>query len=394
VTILRIIRVKVNIQMLSRMESPMNLKVHGQGVFIFNTAGPCVINFLNINGARVLAAEFTTTSVVAVTTMRLIDPDNTLGLSTLPGAYYWFSVDAQNQLLYAGVGEARLETAIYKFKLPADQKALLESIVMVDAHVTPIKLLKDPVTSKVALRIREMDEITMEHIAKGVYMPLANLSATSQKLYRCIAGKQFQLNDRDFPDFAKAIQRSIVTPGLWCHEKLKDKANEFSKDKPNLAETYLRITLGQNNGESPGIPYVMEIWPAGHYSPIHSHAAADAIIRVLHGSIHVKLFPFLCASTDGVEPFSSAHFKKDERTWISPTLNQVHQLKNVTNDVCVTIQCYMYEDKDKAHYDYFDYLDENGEEQQYEPDSDMGFVEFKDLIRKEWAQRPRWSCFS
>jgi hypothetical protein len=52
----------------------------------------------------------------------------------------------------------------------------------------------------------------------------------------------------------------------------------------------------------------------------------------------------------------------------------------------------MYEDKDSAHYDYFDYLDENGDEQQYEPDSDMGFVEFKELIRKEWLMRPRWSC--
>jgi len=370
----------------------MNLKIHGQGVFIFKSANPCIINFLNRNGAVVLEVEFTNTSVVALTTVPLIDELNVRGLSSLPGAYYWVSLDAQNQLLYAGIGEARLETTIYKYKLPADQKAFLETITMVDSCVTPIKLLKDPVMNKVPLQVKEMDELTMEHIARAAHMPLANLSDTSQKLYRCIAGKQFQLNDKGFPDFAKAIQRSIVTPGLWCHEKLKDKANEFSKDKPNLAETYLRITLNQNNGESPGIPYVMEIWPAGHYSPIHSHAAADAIIRVLHGSINVKLFPFLCASKDGVEPFASANFVKGERTWISPTLNQVHQLKNMTNDVCVTIQCYMYEDKDTAHYDYFDYLDENGEEQQYEPDSDMGFMEFKELIRKEWLMRPRWSC--
>ena len=367
----------------------MQLKVHGQGVLIFTSGEPCTISFSDKDDVAVLTAAFTNTSVVTATIDNaFIDPLNTQGISHLPGAYYWFSLDAQNQLLYAGIGEARLDTAIYKYKLPADQKAFLESIVSVGGNVMPVKLLKDPVTSKIPLRVKEMDEITMEHIAKGAYMPLANLSATSQKLYRCIAGKQFQLNDRGFPQFAKAIQRSIMTPGLWCHEKLKDKANEFSKDKPNLAETYLRITLGENNGESPGIPYVMEIWPAGHYSPIHSHAGADAIIRVLHGSIHVKLFPFLCAAEDGVEPFASANFTKDERTWISPTLNQVHQLKNITNDVCVTIQCYMYEDKDTAHYDYFDYLDENGAKKQYEPDSDMGFMEFKELIRKEWSQRP------
>ena len=37
----------------------------------------------------------------------------------------------------------------------------------------------------------------------------------------------------------------------------------------------------------------------------------------------------------------------------------------------------MYEKDDTTHYDYFDYLDDNGNIQQYEPDSDMDFVEFK-----------------
>jgi len=92
--------------------------------------------------------------------------------------------------------------------------------------------------------------------------------------------------------------------------------------------------LGMNGGESPGIPYVMEIWPAGHYSPVHSHAAADAVIRVLHGSIHVSLYPFL---SDSVPPFGEADFALGDITWISPSLNQTHQLKNITKDVCVTI---------------------------------------------------------
>jgi hypothetical protein len=111
----------------------------------------------------------------------------------------------------------------------------------------------------------------MDDIAKGTYMPKANLSIMSQKLYDCIAGNKFVLNTHDFPDFMKAIEYSIATPGKWCYECLKKKANEFDKDKPNDKKTYLRITLGQNNGESPGIPYVMEIWPVGHYSPLHNH---------------------------------------------------------------------------------------------------------------------------
>ena len=103
----------------------------------------------------------------------------------------------------------------------------------------------------------------------------------------------------------------------------------------------MRITLGRNSGESPGIPYVMEIWPSNHYSPIHSHADSNAVIRVLHGSIHVSLFPFLGEGTD-IEPFAEADFDKDEITWLSPQLNQIHQLRNNTDDVCITIQCYMY----------------------------------------------------
>lgn len=133
------------------------------------------------------------------------------------------------------------------------------------------------------------------------------------------------------------------------------------------------------------MPYVMEIWPVGHYSPIHSHAGADAVIRVLHGSINVKLFPYL--SEKMPKPFGVADFKEGDITWISPTLNQIHQLENLkTNtDTCITIQCYMYNEKDNTHYDYFDYIDGEGEIQPYEPDSDMDFIKFKETMRTEWS---------
>jgi hypothetical protein len=222
-------------------------------------------------------------------------------------------------------------------------------------------------------------------------MPKANLVPIAQKMYECIAGPKFTLNTPDFPDFTQAIEYSIKTPGLWCYKKIREKSREFNPDKPNIAETYLRITLGENNGESPGIPYVMEIWPVGHYSPIHSHANANAIIRVLSGEIHVSLYPFLSEGADIVPPFGSVSFKQDDITWISPTLNQVHQLKNLETNTytCITIQCYMYQEKDGRHYDYFDYLGDKGVKHQYEPDSDMEFLTFKEHIRTEWNARPQ-----
>jgi predicted metal-dependent enzyme (double-stranded beta helix superfamily) len=329
----------------------------------------------------------------------LIDLDNNYGLVKNEGAYYWFSLDSQNLCLYAGIGETRVENIIYSYNFSnenkKDTKLFLESLVSFyyeDLEI--IKLVRDPITSIIPLLVKNTDDLTMDDIAKGTYMPKANLSIMSQKLYDCIAGNKFVLNTPDFPDFVKAIEYSIATPGKWCYKCLKEKATEFDKDKPNDKETYLRITLGQNNGESPGIPYVMEIWPVGHYSPIHNHGDSSAIIRVLNGSINVSLFPYL--SSDYVAPFAIADFKKDDITWISPTLNQVHQLKNLENnkDTCITIQCYMYENENTEHYDYFDYIDADNKIEQFEPNSDMDFITFKDTIKKEWNERKRsWCCF-
>jgi hypothetical protein len=317
------------------------------------------------------------------------------GLSDLSGAFYWFSIDSQNQRLTAGVGEARMETCSYQYQYDKDptvretNKAFLESLVTIvtEDSVRPIRILPDPVTGSVALVVRNTDDLTMDDIASGAFMPKANLSVMAQRLYDCISGRKFTLESPDFPDFAQAIEYSIATPGLWCSKRLLEKAGEFSKDQPNIKETYLRITLGENNGESPGIPYVLEIWPVGHFSPVHSHGQADAVIRVLHGAINVSLFPFLA---DGVKPFAAVTFNKDDVTWISPALNQVHQLRNLeTNtETCITIQCYMYEGNDTSHYDYFDYIDAAGVAKQYEPDSDMDFLAFKALIKQEWASRP------
>jgi hypothetical protein len=373
-----------------------NFAVNGQGVFIFeNHESTIEIQLYDTTIRNVLIFEIITEHVNVHKYNHdegkyepCIDPNNRTGINLLPGAFYWISLNAQTQQIYLGVGEPRLDTVIYQYQFAASEKSYLESLDIIRYHTnvtTPIRILKDPITRAVPLLVRDTDHLSMLDIAKGTYLPKANLSLTSQKLHNCISGERFVLDDDDFPHFSDAIEQSIATPGLWCYEKLQSKSREFNPDHPNLLETYLRITLGENNGDSPGIPYVMEIWPKQHYSPIHSHAAASAVIRVLHGSINVRMYPFLCAKKDGIEPFATAVFKKDDITWISPSLNQTHQLINTSNEqTCVTIQCYMYEDPDTQHYDYFDYLDEDGNKQKYEPDSDMDFVAFRELMQQEW----------
>ena len=407
----------------------INLIIHGQGVFLFQTQENthcCSFTIYDNEEKMGLKIELNE-SAVKINKLPnlepLIDANNKYGLTTKKGAYYWLSIDSQNQKLQVGIGEARIENAIYQYSFPftndkerKQNKSFLESLVMIDLCTTtiseiqslivsggscqnsivPLQLLRDPITNTIPLLIKNTNDLTMKHIAKATYLPKSHLSSVAQQLYDCISGKKFVLNDASFPDFSKAIEYSIATPGLWCYEKLKEKSTEFDKENPNVLETYLRITLNQNNGESPGIPYVMEIWPPKHFSPVHNHSGANAIIRVLHGKINVKLFSFLCDEKDSIEPFNEVQFVKGDITWISPTLNQVHQLKNLeTNkNTCITIQCYMYDEIDKTHYDYFDYLDSNGNKKKYEPDSDMEFIEFKEIIKEEWKKRPSfWKRF-
>jgi hypothetical protein len=388
------------------MEKTMSLIINGQGVVIFRPKvdSPCILKFHSKDLSNILTVEFTLSSVnVSSTDSIFVDKNNTKGLSDDSTAYYWVSIDLHNQRLYAGVGEARLDTVIYKYKFLQTEGSLwkksnkirdfLSSLTHIDTceGIKVLRLLRDPVTTPIPMLIKASETLTMNDIAEGKILPSANLTPVNKKLYDYISGKNFILDDRDFPDFSKAIEHSILTPGLWCNTRLKEKSTEFSKDKPNLLETYLRITMGQNNGESPGSPYVLEIWPIGHYSPVHSHAGANAIIRVLYGNIHVRLFPYLSPK---VQSFGNATFKTGDITWVNTTLNQTHQLINpkTNNKTCITIQCYMYDESDNGHYDYFDYIDADGVKQQYEPDSDMDFVEFKALMKEEWLMMSSMYC--
>lgn len=380
----------------NKVVSLINLIVHGQGIFVFDIKDitkKCVFKIHNSDKTNGLKVILTPTSVEVIKkpeNQPLIDIKSK-GLLNKKDVYYWISIDSQNRQLYAGIGEARMENVIYRhqFEMTEENKKFLENLSHITisnkSAINPIRLIRDPVTMNVPMRIKNTDDLTMTDIASNSYLPTAYLSPTSKKLYDCIAGKNFQLS-KESADFANAIEYSIATPGLWCYEKLKAKSREFNPDKPNELETYLRITLGQNNGESPGIPYVMEIWPPHHYSPIHNHGGSSAVIRVLHGKINVSLYPFLCED-EGIKPFGEEVFNTEEITWISPTLNQVHKLENKDDKTtCITIQCYMYENEDVKHYDYFDYLDVDGNKQQYEPDSDMDFITFKQTIMEEWSK--------
>lgn len=314
------------------------------------------------------------------------------GLDPDPECQYWFSFDAINRALRYGKGEMRLgcELAHHQLAKPDSGKpdpyawlAQAQSVAVSAAIRGDVDLWRDPVTVEPPMLVIPHDQITMEDIAYGKVTVPANLTPTCQILYDNVAGENFRLDTPDFPHFAQAIKESIADPDGWCHKTLAKKADEFGAPDPD--KTYLRITLGQNQGDSPGVPFVMEIWPVGHYSPIHDHGGADAVIKVFHGEITVDLYPML--SNHHRTPFATATFAKGDVTWISPRLNQVHQLVNRgTEEPCITIQCYMYAETNTTHWPYFDYLEDN-EIGLFAPNSDADFLEFKALMKAEWEKR-------
>jgi len=218
----------------------------------------------------------------------------------------------------------------------------------------------------------------MEIIARNSASVIDDLPAACQRLYANVAGPGINLTPADFPEFAEAIQYSIVTPGGLCNKKLAEKDPLFG---------YLRVTLDSNMGDSPGQPYVLEIWPAGNGSPIHDHGSACAVIKVLHGQIRVSWFSALSPEINN--PWGSTIANAGDVTFLTPDYYQIHQLFNpapkIGGGFCATIQCYRYPDDDLQHYEYFDYV-EDGSIKQFLPDSDWGYLAFKQAIQQEWNQ--------
>lgn len=311
---------------------------------------------------------------------------------------YWFSLDTNNRTLRFGKGEMLPQLCLLDAKLPPppppdsnefDRYAYIAQLRYIGLAGTPMPqpsahfLWPVPITVGLPGLVVPSDEITLEDIATNRCTVSANLDQAAQVLYGTVAGRGIQLDTPDFPDFSAAIDYSIMTPGCWCHETLKHKDTEFG-GKPQPNETYLRITIGPNQGDSPGSPYVLEIWPGGHYSPIHDHGDAAAIIKVLHGTIWVELYPELSPAV--LDYYAEAVFEPGDVTFLAPQFYQIHKLinKNPAGHMTATIQCYRYPATDTAHYEYFDYIGDGGTIEQFTPNSDSEYLAFKEIVRQEW----------
>ncbi|CAF1181529.1 unnamed protein product [Adineta steineri] len=308
---------------------------------------------------------------------------------------YWISLYHEKGDIRYGIGEMRPFFTILNIDLSEDEAKLMKQIkyIHVDVDATGmmapdlnnlnkrfrIDKAKYPLLFDPPLAIIPQDKYSLQHVIKHSAIPPSQLEKTCLHLYENIIN--FQLNTDDFPNFTDTIAKSIESPSGWCYKKLQEKASTFGKK--NFKTTYLRITYGERDGCAPGHTYVIEIWPPGHFSPIHNHANASAIIRVLHGRIFLKNYPAFTLDSNKYSPLETI-LNKNEVIWMTPKLNQVHQLKNITFETAISIQCYLYDRDDEEHYEYFDYIADGTKTiGQFKPVADADFHEFRTLMKQE-----------
>ena len=278
------------------------------------------------------------------------------------------------------------EPTVQKLKTAEGKEAYDKAKSIVDLE-SKVSFSRYPLVKNWAPLVLDSSKLSLFDLDQNQYIFSASLPPACQELYANVArGENIDLDwppNTGQPKLSDAIRYSINTEGKILNKKLKEKATEFGGD--NEEETYLRVTLGVYRGNSPGIPYVLEIWPCEHYSPIHDHGNAYAIIKVIHGSINVHVHNKKM-KTHTQEPLKTLTIAKGDVTWISPNWYQTHQLVNNTSgDYCATIQCYQYGNENDQHWPYFDYVSDQNQIEDFLPNTDFNYIELREELLKEYS---------
>jgi len=293
--------------------------------------------------------------------------------------------------LFAMYDETRpsdISILLYRTKSDIDKKAVTkvqkgEAAGFINME-NVLEVRKEPITANPSPFVMDSGKSTLNIIDKGLYTFSSELPASCRVLYETIKNTELDMEyDKGITStrLSDALRYSIETEGAILNKVLKGKP-------------YLRITMGRGLGQSPGIPYVLEIWPAGARSPIHNHGAVCAVIKVLYGTIQSGVYNKVTSSVMDKkgkfrpEELSKINLFKDEVTWMSPEWYQTHQLRNISKDYCATVQCYRYDADDAIQWNQFDFVnDENGEVGNFFPNTDFTFGEMRDKVMAEYEAK-------
>ncbi|EDQ92707.1 uncharacterized protein MONBRDRAFT_35744 [Monosiga brevicollis MX1] len=301
----------------------------------------------------------------------------------------WISIDKKNGYVRVGFGYPLLVNEmitigpIPKCLESSDANACaIGTVTEVDCSLAAVaySVTRFPVVAPIPPLLVDRHRVTLEVLEDRSALVPAVLPLELQSLYDQVAGEQILLSESD----AAAIDLCIKTEGCVLYEKLQEKINagEMSDD-PHMA--YIRVTIGPDLGNSPGSPFVMEIWPPKMYSPIHDHANAVAVIKCLSGTITSRWYNPLAEQHNGEPvPFAEGRVAKGQITYLTPAFFQTHKLANEEDVTCVTIQSYYYLHDDYVHNETFHFTlptpDDNLHV--FKPGSDFEYSELIQAVRQ------------
>ena len=251
----------------------------------------------------------------------------------------------------------------------------LQSLVDVEKKVS---FYPHPLTYNWSPLVLDSSKATLDILSTNHFTMSASLPATCRELYENVGSPRVALDwPYSNPRLSDAINYSINNEGKILYNKLKEK-------KARGDFRYLRVTVGTARGSSPGIPYVLEIWPAKSKSPIHNHGNAFAVIKVLYGAIKITIYNKTWDREKTQEELMNFTAIQGDVTWISPNWFQTHKLTNESDQLfCATIQCYKYGQDDELMWPYFDYLD-GKTVKEFLPDSDFEFKKMREDLLQEY----------
>ena len=230
-----------------------------------------------------------------------------------------------------------------------------------------------PLTVNCPFLIKDSSEISLFELDRNDYTFTACLPPECQELYSNITSSRMELDwvpAHQKYKLSDAIRYSFENKGKALREKLRHKKMK-----------YIRVTVGPHRSWSPGIPYVLELWPKSQGSPVHCHGNSYGVIKVLYGELQIKIY-----NKDMKTMVKEYHVKKGDVTWMTPHWYQSHQLFNDSDDFSATIQCYRYGSADTKMRPYFDYVNDDGSLGEFLPNCDFTFTELNQIVLDEYSK--------
>ena len=133
----------------------------------------------------------------------------------------------------------------------------------------------------------------------------------------------------------EAIRVSLNSPEGALRQILEMKAaRQGVADSPTA---YIRIDCFGKRVQS---PCLLEIWPGGHYSPIHEHASSTGLMKGVFGRVDIMLYESLGAQPKEVALLSMT---AERCSWMSPEHYQAHKVfcPMAAHDFAATFHIYV-----------------------------------------------------